>query len=103
MCKLKAASIRAVARASNVQRPDQRLDASIKRYNMNTITEIQQAVQNLDDRDLESLRRWFDEYFADAWDRQIEDDAKAGKLDKLADSALAELRAGRCIMTLGVE
>ncbi len=33
---------------------------------------------------------------ADAWDRQIEEDARNGKLDKLADEALADFRAGRC-------
>jgi len=30
-----------------------------------------------------------------AWDQQIEADAKAGKLDALADEALADHRAGR--------
>ena len=63
---------------------------------MSSVSEIQQAVQNLGDSDLESLRQWFDEYFADAWDRRIEADAEAGKLDKLAEEALMDLRAGRC-------
>lgn len=63
---------------------------------MSSVTEIQQAVRELGDSDLESLRCWFDEYFADAWDRRVEADAEAGKLDKLAEEALADLRAGRC-------
>ena len=33
---------------------------------------------------------------ADAWDKQIEEDIKAGRLDKLGDQALEDLRAGRC-------
>ena len=33
---------------------------------------------------------------ADAWDKQIEEDIKAGRLDHLVDKALEDLRAGRC-------
>ena len=32
----------------------------------------------------------------EAWDRQLEEDVKAGKLDRLAKEALEDLRAGRC-------
>lgn len=32
----------------------------------------------------------------EAWDRQLEEDVKAGKLDQLAEGALEDLRAGRC-------
>ena len=32
----------------------------------------------------------------EAWDRQLEKDVKAGKLDQLAEEALEDLRAGRC-------
>ena len=31
-----------------------------------------------------------------AWDKQIEEDIKAGRLDRLGDKALEDLRAGRC-------
>ena len=33
---------------------------------------------------------------AEAWDRQIEEDIKAGKLDPLGKKALEDLQAGRC-------
>ena len=33
---------------------------------------------------------------ADAWDKQIEEDIKAGRLDHLAQKALEDLQAGRC-------
>lgn len=33
---------------------------------------------------------------AAAWDSQIEEDIVAGRLDDLADEALADLRQGRC-------
>ncbi len=32
----------------------------------------------------------------EAWDKQIEEDIKAGRLDHLAERALEDLRAGRC-------
>ncbi len=32
----------------------------------------------------------------EAWDKQLEEDIKAGKLDKLGEKALEDLRAGRC-------
>ena len=32
----------------------------------------------------------------EAWDKQIEEDIKAGRLDKLDAKALEDLRAGRC-------
>ena len=32
----------------------------------------------------------------EAWDKEIEEDVKAGRLDALFDAALADLRAGRC-------
>ena len=32
----------------------------------------------------------------EAWDKQIEEDIKVGRLDKLGDKAVEDLRAGRC-------
>ncbi len=31
-----------------------------------------------------------------AWDKQLEEDIKAGKLDKISDKAIEDLHAGRC-------
>lgn len=33
---------------------------------------------------------------AAAWDKQFEEDVKAGKLDRFAEEALADFQAGRC-------
>jgi hypothetical protein len=52
-------------------------------------------VAQLSERQLAEFRRWFAEFDADAWDRQIESDAAAGKLDALAEEALADYRSGR--------
>ena len=46
--------------------------------------------------ELASIRTRFAELNADEWDRQIEADARTGRLDALAAEAIADLRAGRC-------
>ncbi|RKU08415.1 hypothetical protein C6501_16445 [Candidatus Poribacteria bacterium] len=33
---------------------------------------------------------------AETWDKQFEDDVKAGKLDRFAEEALADFQAGKC-------
>jgi uncharacterized protein YfaT (DUF1175 family) len=63
---------------------------------MSTITEIEAAVKRLSREDLARFRSWFQEFDADAWDRQFEQDALAGRLDFLADEALKDHREGRC-------
>lgn len=60
-----------------------------------TIQEIEQAITELDPDELTRLREWFDEYFAQVWDEQIERDAKAGKLDKIAEKAIKDYHAGK--------
>lgn len=62
---------------------------------MTTAESIEQAVAQLPPAELAKFRRWFAEFDADAWDAQIEADATAGKLDALAEEALAEYRSGQ--------
>lgn len=61
-----------------------------------TARELQSAVSQLSPQELARFREWFEEFEAEMWDRQFEDDAKAGKLDNLANQAIADLRAGNC-------
>ncbi len=63
---------------------------------MSTLKEIESAVSQLSADELIVFRDWFAEFDAQAWDHQIEADVAAGKLDKLAQRALAHLREGRC-------
>lgn len=63
---------------------------------MSTIEEIEDAVRRLSAQELAAFRAWFAEFDAAAWDRQIEQDIAAGRLDALADEALDDLRQGRC-------
>jgi hypothetical protein len=62
---------------------------------MTKVEKIEQDIRKLNRKELLAFRRWFREYNSDEWDRQIEEDVRAGKLDKLAEEALAELRAGK--------
>jgi hypothetical protein len=62
---------------------------------MSTIQEIERAVSELTPQELAEFRRWFHDFDAAEWDRQLEADVAAGRLDALADEALADLRAGR--------
>ena len=63
---------------------------------MSTVHEIQDAVRQLSTEDLAAFRQWFAEFDASLWDRQLEADVAAGRLDKLADEALLDLREGLC-------
>ena len=62
---------------------------------MTTVAEISGAVRRLPKRELARFRKWFAEYDAAVWDEQLERDVAAGRLDKLADEALRDLKAGR--------
>lgn len=63
---------------------------------MSTVQEIEQAVRQLPPDQLANFRAWFAEFDAEAWDRQLEQDIAAGKLDSLAQEALNDQREGRC-------
>lgn len=63
---------------------------------MSKVETIEQQVEALSTSDLAAFRKWFQEFDAAAWDRQIEEDAKTGRLDRLADAALEALKAGKC-------
>lgn len=63
---------------------------------MSTIDEIERAIERLSPEDLVAFRVWFAEFDAEAWDRDLEDDVAAGRLDFLAEEAFRDLDAGRC-------
>jgi hypothetical protein len=61
---------------------------------MSRLEQLEQQVAELDASELKALRAWFERYDAEVWDRQIESDAKSGKLGRLtsgraSDSCLA--------------
>ncbi len=60
-----------------------------------SVDEIKKNITQLSDKDRAKLRAWWDELEATAWDRQIEEDARSGKLDKLIAESEADFGAGR--------
>ena len=60
---------------------------------MSAVSEIIEAVKKLDDEEKrEFLTRLAEIDFEDAWDRQIEVDAKAGRFDSLWTNALKDIK-----------
>jgi hypothetical protein len=62
---------------------------------MSTLKDIETAVEHLSEQDLTRFRSWFAEFDGDAWDRKLDADIEAGRLDRLADEAIREHREGR--------
>jgi hypothetical protein len=61
---------------------------------MTTLQEIKAAIDTLPPTEQAELQRWLNERSFDAWDRQIAEDAAAGRLDDLLTQADAEIDAG---------
>ena len=61
-----------------------------------SVEELQSAVSVLPREELDRFARWFEEFLADEWDRQIEADVLAGRLDEAGRRADEEFEAGRC-------
>jgi hypothetical protein len=62
---------------------------------MTTAEDIEKAVEQLSSRELARFREWFEAFDTARFDAAIERDARAGKLDALADQAIDAHRAGR--------
>lgn len=61
---------------------------------MTKLEKIEQDISTLAPAEVRKLADWLAEYQAELWDKQISSDAEAGKLDGLAEQALADHRAG---------
>ena len=61
---------------------------------MASITKIQEEILALSETDYQHLRQWLNELDKDEWDRQIEVDSNAGKLDFLITEALEAKEKG---------
>ncbi|HNS21448.1 MAG TPA: hypothetical protein PKH24_13175 [Sedimentisphaerales bacterium] len=57
---------------------------------MTKIQRLEKEIEELTSSELAAFRKWSWEYDAAVWDEQIEQDAIAGKLDRLAENALAD-------------
>ena len=55
---------------------------------MTTVSEIQKAIQGLTEAEYAELRNWWLDQDWERWEREFEEDVKAGRLDALAAEAL---------------
>jgi len=63
---------------------------------MSTLEQIEAAILTLPLDEFQRLRQWFSDVNYELWDDQLEQDVANGKLDALADEAIAEFKAGHC-------
>ncbi len=64
-------------------------------FQMSELEQLEQQVLQLSPDDLAKFRAWFIELDYQFWDKQIEADVAAGKLDRLIADARAEFKAGK--------
>jgi hypothetical protein len=57
---------------------------------------IKEAITSLPSDEFTALRHWLNELDAEIWDREFEEDVKAGRLDELGDKAERDFHEGKC-------
>ena len=62
---------------------------------MTKVEKLENEVQQLNPDELTAFRDWFRKYDSDEWDKEIEGDILAGRLDRLAEEVIAAHKAGR--------
>ena len=65
------------------------------RVNMSAIQELEAAIRRLSAEERAAFRAWYTEYDAEEWDRELEADVAAGRLDWLIAEAREDHRSGR--------
>jgi hypothetical protein len=61
---------------------------------MTKIETLEKEIEQLSPQELRAFRRWFAEFDAELWDQELERDVAAGKLDRLAEAAVAAHKRG---------
>ena len=69
---------------------------------MNTLPEIEAAIKQLPENDVRQLVGWIQNYLNEKWDRQMEEDLAAGKLDDLIVKAEADIAANNVRNNVGI-
>jgi hypothetical protein len=72
------------------------VDASgLEVLRMSKVGELEKVVASLTPEEYREFRQWFLEQDWELWDRQIEEDSRAGRLDFLVREALEAKEQGR--------
>ena len=62
---------------------------------MSIVENIEDEIRNMSPDELARFRKWFLEFDSRQWDEEIEQDAKAGNLDKIAEQAIQSYGNGK--------
>jgi len=62
---------------------------------MSMVAEIERALQTLPVEDARRVGGWLQSYLDETWEKQIDGDIAAGRLDKVWEKARADIAAGR--------
>jgi hypothetical protein len=60
------------------------------------VQEIESAIARLPRAQLAELAEWFEQFHAQLWDAQIDQDVHSGRLNSLLDETARDLEAGHC-------
>lgn len=63
---------------------------------MSSVDQIEAAILQLPPEEFRKLSDWLLDLDQERWDKQLERDVAAGKLDALAEEAIKDFKAGRC-------
>jgi hypothetical protein len=58
------------------------------------VKQIERAITQLQPKDLAQLMSWLEDYHAQVWDKRIEEDLEAGRLDALLAEVDEEYETG---------
>jgi len=61
-----------------------------------SVEDLESAVSHLSAVEFARFRKWFEEFAADQWDREIESDIAAWRFDAAGKRADQDVEAGRC-------
>ena len=61
-----------------------------------SVEELESVVSRLSADDIARFSEWFEEFLANQWDRKIEQDVLAGRLDSIAKRSIEHFEADCC-------
>ncbi len=62
---------------------------------MSTLEQIEAAILTLPSDEFQRLRQWFFDLDYQRWDEQLQQDIEDGKLEALAEEAIADFKSGQ--------
>jgi hypothetical protein len=60
---------------------------------MTTRLEVESAIKQWPQSEIRDMAKWLQDYLDETWDREMEDDLAAGKLDRLMAKSEADIAA----------